>query len=132
MKEEVLVVGAVFQKDNRYFICQRAEGDMEAVYKWEFPGGSVENGETDEEALAREMMEEFNVKTNVGKFIKNVKMEYQERIININFYYCQTDDEFIMQDDHLNYEWVLKEDFINYDFAPVDDVLIKYLIGSEG
>lgn len=130
MKEEVLVVGAYFEKNGKIFICQRAEGDVEAANKWEFPGGSVEKGETNEEALAREMMEEFKVRTIVKDFIKNVKLEYHKRIININFYRCETNDDFQMQEDHLNYKWVLPEELLNYDFAPVDKVFAKYIINE--
>lgn len=130
MKEIVNVVGAYIVKDNKIFITQRSEGDKEAINKWEFPGGTIENQETNEDALIREMKEEFKVNVNVGKFIYNAIEEYEQRIINIYFYYADTSDEFIIQPDHLEYRWVTKEELKDYAFPPVDQKFVDYLLGN--
>lgn len=128
MKKEIKVVGAYIVKNNKIFITKRADGDKEAISKWEFPGGTVESEETNEFALKRELYEEFKVNLNVGEFIYQTKVEYEERIINIAFYYGTTSDDFIIQPDHLEYKWISKEELLNYDFPPADKKFVDYLL----
>lgn len=130
MKETVNVVGAIIKRDNRIFICKRAEGDNEAIYKWEFPGGTVEKNESNEQALTRELQEEFKVNIKVNRFVKRIVKEYEKRIIDICFYEAETNDEFIMQEDHLEYRWVNKDELLNYDFAPVDKDFVNFIIAK--
>lgn len=125
MNKTIMVVGAVIKKDDKIFITKRADGDKEAIYKWEFPGGSVEDGETNDEALKREMMEEFMVNIQINKFLTRICKEYENHNIDISFYLCETNDEFIMQEDHLDYKWVTKEELSLYEFAPVDQEFVN-------
>lgn len=54
------VVAALIEKDGRFFLAKRSTGNQEVFGAWEFPGGKVEEGESDEAALEREILEEFN------------------------------------------------------------------------
>lgn len=66
--EILKVVAGVIEKDKKFLIARKAKGkSMEG--KWEFPGGKVEDGETNEEALKREFFEEFNVEIKVNGYL---------------------------------------------------------------
>ena len=64
------VVAAIIVKDNKIFATQRGYGDFKGG--WEFPGGKIEENETPEEALKREILEELNVHINVDKYFYTV------------------------------------------------------------
>ena len=63
--KKVKVVAAIIKKDNKILATQRGYGEFEGL--WEFPGGKVEQGETKEEALIREIKEELNADIEVEK-----------------------------------------------------------------
>ena len=132
----ITVVAALIKKDNKYLIAQRLKGSLEN--KWEFPGGKLEPGETEEHALEREIKEEFNVdiiakEFNVDiiakEFIMNNVCEYPERTIELRLYLCEyMNDEFILMD-HKQYKFVGLDEILDYDLAPADIPLAQYLIG---
>ena len=68
-----IVTCAIIEKDGKILIARRAEGQKLAG-KWEFPGGKVEDGESPEECLKRELEEEFGIPTEVGEFITSTKI----------------------------------------------------------
>ena len=74
-KKHFEVVAAVIKKDNKIFCCQRGPKG-ECAFKWEFPGGKIEPGETKEQALLREIKEELNCNINIEKFITTINHEY--------------------------------------------------------
>jgi len=74
----VLVVAAVIERAGRILIGQRKEGDWNQ-YKWEFPGGKVEAGETPREALARELSEELAIEAEIGDEITRYGHQYRGR-----------------------------------------------------
>jgi len=73
----VLVVAAVRQEGDYYWVCRRNSkgGHPELAGAWEYPGGKVEEGETLEEALEREMDEEFGVQVEIGKHLAMIETE---------------------------------------------------------
>lgn len=74
----LLVVAAVIERDDKILICQRKSGDRHA-FKWEFPGGKVERGETPRQALARELEEELGVHASIGPEIIRYEHSYPRR-----------------------------------------------------
>jgi 8-oxo-dGTP diphosphatase len=71
----LLVSAAVIVRGNEILVGQRRRGDRHA-YKWEFPGGKVEPGETPQEALVRELREELNIQSKVGEEIARYRHDY--------------------------------------------------------
>ena len=67
----ITVVAAYIKKDNKVLIAKRSTGDENVFGKWEFPGGKLEEGETEKQALKREIKEEFELDIKVKKFIVN-------------------------------------------------------------
>lgn len=84
------VVAAVIEQDGRLIAMQRGETRFEYTsHKWEFPGGKVEPGETEAEALAREIREEMALEIVVGEKITEVDHAYPDFEIHISFYACR-------------------------------------------
>lgn len=125
------VVAALIEKENKILIAKRKTGDPNVFGKWEFPGGKVEVGETEEQAIEREILEEFEMKIKAVKFVTNNICEYPNKTVNLKLYECKyLSGEFHLHD-HSEYKWVLKEDLLNYDLAQADIPLAQYLIKNE-
>ena len=84
-----IVVAALIEKDGKYLIAKRSHGNKETNNKWEFPGGKVEKGESEEHAIEREIKEEFEMDVEAVKFISNSMYSYEERTIDLRLYECK-------------------------------------------
>ena len=88
---------------------------------WEFPGGKQEEGETLQECLKREIMEELHLEISVGDFLMQSIYEYEHGAICLNAYYAYADnDEINFHSDHDSIKWVTPIELDNYDFSPAD------------
>ena len=116
----VKVVAALVKNGDKYLIARRNHGDPEANGKWEFPGGKLEENESELEAVVREMREEFEIEVEALEYLCNSITEYAARTIELRLYLC----EFISGDfklhAHHEYKWVSLDEIISYDFAPAD------------
>ena len=81
----VRVVAGVMKKDGLYLICRR-KADTSNALEWEFPGGKVEPGETDEQALERELFEELGIRTHTGRFLREIVIKTPDRILLLEYY----------------------------------------------
>ena len=113
------VVAGVIYKEDKFLIAQRnlkkAQGGL-----WEFPGGKVEENETHEEALKREIKEEFNADIRVDKYIGENVHHYPEKDIKLVFYKATLLSKKIDLLEHEDYRWITKEDKDNFEFAGAD------------
>ena len=111
-------------------ICQR-KPDQPMSLKWEFPGGKVENGETSEQALARELDEELGITARIGRQVARVKHKYRNGgVIDLQFFLV---DEFqgALENRIFNdMRWSSLQQLVDYDFLAADLGLIRDL--SEG
>ena len=122
------VVAALICKNNNVLIARRSTGDENVYGKWEFPGGKVEPGETDEIAIEREIKEEFDMNIKAKKFITNNICEYPNRTIDLRLYECEYVSGDFKLHDHFDSKWVEVKDLLNYDLAKADIPLAQYLI----
>ena len=118
-------VGALIKKNENYLIARRANVSL-AGY-WEFPGGRVEKGETDEEALKRELKEELNIETVIGDFICSNTHDYGDFKIDLHLYKVKSFSGNIIKSEHEDIKWISKVEFDNYKFAPADIPIIEKL-----
>jgi 8-oxo-dGTP diphosphatase len=113
------VVAGVIYKNNKFLIAQRnlkkAQGGL-----WEFPGGKVEKDESYENALVREIKEEFNADIEVEEYIGENIHHYPEKDIKLLFYKANLLSEKIELLEHENYKWITKEEKDNFEFAGAD------------
>ena len=119
IKKTIEVVAAVIEKDGKYFIARRPDKG-ELALKWEFPGGKIEPGESHEQALIREISEEFDAKIEVESYITTIHHEYNTFIIELHLYLCHLHNDHMNVLEHVNTEWVSKDQFSAIDFAIAD------------
>jgi len=115
----IRVTAAILIHRNKILIARRKDNDPLAG-KWEFPGGKIEQNETPEQCLIREMKEEFGIDVVVGEFIGDSMCRYESKIIQL-LGYCAvwTGGEFSLNA-HAEYKWVSPEQLPDFDFAPAD------------
>lgn len=124
----ITVVAALIKKDNKVLIAKRSTGDENVFGKWEFPGGKLEHGETEKEAIVREIKEEFDMDIKAKSFITNYVCEYPTRTIDLRLYECEyLRGEFKLHD-HTEYAWVEINKLLEFDLAKADIPLAKYLM----
>jgi 8-oxo-dGTP diphosphatase len=123
----IKVVAAILQKEDKILIARKKQGKPLAGY-FEFPGGKIEEGETPEESLIRELMEEMNIKIAVKEYIGESIYDYgNDKVISLLGYTAEIIDGEIKLSDHDRYEWVTLEQINNYKIAPADIPLIDKL-----
>lgn len=113
------VVCAVIAKDDKIFCCQRGPKG-ECAFKWEFPGGKIEPGETKEEALIREIKEELNCNINIEKFITTINHEYNTFSLTMHVYLCSLKESVPILLEHKSSIWCDKDKLNELDFAEAD------------
>ena len=123
----ITVVAALIKKEGKYLIAKRSTGSEDVMGKWEFPGGKVEQEETEENAIEREIKEEFEMNIEAIKFLVNNVCEYPTKTIDLRLYECKhISGEFNLHD-HSEYLFVDKEDIVNYDLCPADIPLAEFV-----
>ena len=128
MAERIVVVAAVIERNNRFLVTRRLAGTHLAGY-WEFPGGKVGVGETQEEALRRELLEELNTDISDARRILHTAHTYPEKIVELHFYRGEiTGEPHPMLGQELR--WVTRDEFEGLDFPPADAELIDGLVNA--
>lgn len=123
----IKVVAALIEKNNNVLLAKRSTGDPNVMGKWEFPGGKVELGENEFDAIEREIKEEFELDIKAKKFLINNICEYPAKTVDLRLYSCDYVAGKFNLHDHSEYRWVSKEDLQNYDLAPADVPLAEYV-----
>lgn len=119
----------IFDNQNRIIISRRPQGSHLAGY-WEFPGGTIESGETPEQALMREIKEELALDIRVGQLYMQDVFEYDEKIVDISFYMCNQTDPAQKPQALEVAEWkrVRLSALEEFKFPPADEELIRQLL----
>ena len=124
----MIIAVAVIERDGCILIAKRKQGWHEAG-KWEFPGGTLEEGETPEQCLKRELQEELSIITDVGKLICTSEYSYTpEWTIRLLVYQTSVISGSFNLNDHEEVRWVRPIDLINYDFPEADKSVVEKLI----
>lgn len=119
------VVAAIIIKDNKIFVSQRGYGEFKGG--WEFPGGKIEENETPEEALKREILEELNVHINILKYIKTIEYDYPSFHLSMKCYVCTLLDSNIELKEHSAAKWLSINNLNSVDWLPADICVLDNL-----
>ena len=120
------VVAAIIKKDNHFLIVKRNKKKHLGL-KWEFPGGKVQENETFEEALIREIKEELNIKISLQDKLAEEKYKDEKIDIVLHYFLCTQEDGTIELNEHEDLAWVEKKDFDKYNFAEGDGKILALL-----
>ena len=119
------VVAAIIKSGNKVFITERGHGEFKG--KWEFPGGKIEQGETGEEAVVREIKEELKSTVKVLKFFGEINDVHGDRCFNVKFYICELVDGNLELTEHLASKWVEPKEIVDDEFMEADKVVLDKL-----
>ncbi|MBQ3004605.1 MAG: (deoxy)nucleoside triphosphate pyrophosphohydrolase [Clostridia bacterium] len=118
------VVAALIRDGDKFMIFQRPESKTRA-FQWEFVGGKVEDGETLEEGLIRECMEEIGVKITVGDIFMEVDHTYPDIDIHLTLFNAEIAEGDIKMIEHNDIRSITPDEIDNYVFCPADDEILK-------
>lgn len=123
----IRVVAAVMKSVNEAgedIVFATARGYGEFKGGWEFPGGKIEEGETPEEALHREIMEELDTEISVGDLIHTVEYDYPNFHLSMDCFWCQVVKGDLVLKEAEDAKWLTKAELDTVDWLPADITLI--------
>ena len=124
--KHIEVVAAIIQSGGKIFATQRGYGEFKDG--WEFPGGKMEHGESQKQALARELKEELAVNVNVEDFLCTVNYDYPAFHLTMHGYFCAIADgkspELL---EHESAKWLSPAELQSVDWLPADVEVVKAL-----
>lgn len=119
------VVAAIIKDGNKIFATQRGYGEFKDG--WEFPGGKIEDGESPQEALVREIKEELDVEISVQELFDTVEYDYPEFHLTMHCFISSLKAGKIVLNEHEDARWLSKDELDTVAWLPADEGLIEKL-----
>ena len=116
----------ITNSDNEILICRRGPGGS-CEFLWEFPGGKIEQGESPEECLVRECLEELEIEIEVLDLFEETKYSYPEREIEFMFFSASLKKGVPTLNVHNSIKWVSPDMLKEYEFCPADVFVVERL-----
>ncbi len=124
-----VLCGIITNSEGQIFLARRKPGKSLAG-KWEFPGGKLEEGESEPECLKRELLEELGMEVIVHQRVGENLHQYPTFQIRLIGYRCELVSATYALTDHDAYEWVKRDEIMEYDLAEADVPLVGMLVSK--
>ena len=124
--KQIEVVAAIIRKGDKIFATQRGYGEWKDW--WEFPGGKIEQGETPEEALKREIREELSTEISVDEYLCTVEYDYPKFHLTMHCYICSLLTESLHLNEHEAARWLKNNGLDSVKWLPADKIIVEQLI----
>ena len=118
----IRVVAAVIRKGDKIFATQRGYGELKGG--WEFPGGKIEDGETPQEALKREIEEELDTEILVGELIDTIEYDYPTFHLSMDCFWCEIVEGRLVLKEHEAARWLDRKTLDDVEWLPADVTLV--------
>lgn len=129
MNENEAVAAIIIYQD-KILCMQRGKGKYDYLsYKYEFPGGKVDIGETRIEALKRELREEMALEVEIKdeNYYMSVEHAYPDFKMTMHSFICHVESQAFERKEHIDYKWLTKKELKTLDWVPVDMPIVKHL-----
>jgi len=126
---KVEVVAAILRFEDKILCVQRPQNKLAYISeKYEFPGGKIESGETQVEALRRELFEELNITADIQSLFLTVVHEYPDFELTMHSFLCDVHSRDITLNEHIDSKWLMIGELKNLDWAAADIPIVNKLI----
>ena len=119
------VVAAIIHQDGKILATQRGYGEYKGW--WEFPGGKMEPGETEEQAIVREISEELNVRIAVERKVCTVEYDYPQFHLRMHCFWCSMAGGVLELKEHQSAQWLEREQWNSVEWLPADVEVVEVL-----
>lgn len=119
MKKNIHVVGAVIT-DNDKILCAQRGAEKALPGLWEFPGGKIEQSESPQQALQREIQEEMHCEIEIGEQVEHTVYEYDFGIVHLTTFYCTLLKGEPVLTEHIAIKWLKSDELEQLEWAPAD------------
>ena len=127
--KHVEVVAAIIQYQDKLLCVQRGDGKYAYISrKYEFPGGKVEPGESQTEALKREISEELQMNISVDRPFLTVEHKYPDFAITMHSFMCSVTSPELKLSEHIDYKWLEAGNLLGLDWAAADVPIVQTLV----
>ena len=127
--KKVEVVAAVIMNQNEILVVQRGKNKYSYISeKFEFPGGKMEEEETREDAIKREVLEELKMTIVPLKELITVEYEYPDFYLTMHAFLCSTESRDLELTEHIDYKWLAKDKLMGLDWAAADVPIVEMLM----
>ncbi|WP_088101967.1 (deoxy)nucleoside triphosphate pyrophosphohydrolase [Halalkalibacter urbisdiaboli] len=126
--KKVQVVAAVINNEQSHILCALRSPTMSLAHHWEFPGGKIEDGESPEEALTREIREELDCEIKVSEKIESVTHRYPNVLVHLLTYHATIISGFPKAKEHADLKWIPLEQLDRLRWAPADIPTVELLL----
>jgi 8-oxo-dGTP diphosphatase len=122
------VVAAVIIFESKILCVQRNQNKYDYIsFKYEFPGGKIEEGESKEQALKREIMEELNMDIDISNSFLTVYHEYPDFHLTMHSFICTCKDTAMILREHIDFKWLSIENLHSLNWAAADVPIVEKL-----
>ena len=121
----IKVVAAIIAEKGRIFATQRGYGEFKDG--WEFPGGKIEEGETPQQALVREIQEELDTEVEVGDLLGTVEYDYPTFHLSMQCFLCRIKSGMLNLKEHEAARWLAEDELDSVDWLPADIEVLDWI-----